>query len=171
MNETGDVQHTEFLDLSGTDPSESFSQALIDQCGTEGPVFVYNAAFEKTRISEMADRFPQHAPALHAINARTMDLLPIARKRYYHPSQHGSWNIKTVLPAICPDLSYHDLEGVQDGCMAVESYQEAITSATTPERKQEIERQLLEYCKLDTYAMVRMWEVFSGKCLSSFANK
>jgi hypothetical protein len=162
MNETGDVRHTEFLDLTGADPSEYFSQALIDQCGTEGPVFVYNAAFEMTRIREMAERFPQHAPALVAINARIVDLLPIARNRYYHPSQHGSWSIKAVLPAICPDLSYSDLEGVQNGGMAVESYKEAIAPATTPGRKEEIEKQLHKYCKLDTLAMVRMWEVFLG---------
>jgi hypothetical protein len=46
--------------------------------------------------------------------------------------------------------------------MAQSAYQEAISPETTPERKQEIERQLLEYCKLDTFAMVRMWEVFAG---------
>jgi hypothetical protein len=32
----------------------------------------------------------------------------------------------------------------------------------TPERKAEIGQQLLAYCKLDTFAMVRMWEVFRG---------
>jgi hypothetical protein len=26
-----------------------------------------------------------------------------------------------------------------------------------------IERQLLNYCKLDTYAMVRIWQVFSKR--------
>ena len=149
LDESGDLHHTEFLDLSGTDPSEAFAKDLVDQCGVEGPVFVYNAAFEMTRIRELAERFPELAPALHAINDRIVDLLPIARNRYYHPSQHGSWSIKAVLPAICPDLSYDTLEGVQDGSMAVESYKEAIAPATAPERKQEIRRQLLESSRLE----------------------
>lgn len=68
---------------------------------------------------------------------------------------------KAVLTALCPDLSYDSLEGVQDGGMAQSAYQEAIAPETTPERKQEIEQQLLEYSKLDTLAMVRMWEAFS----------
>ncbi len=171
LDKTGDIHHNEFLDLSGEDPSEAFTQSLIDQCGSEGPVFVYNAAFEMTRIRELATRFPNHAAALHAINARVVDLLPIARNRYYHPNQHGSWSIKAVLPAICPDLSYDTLEGVQNGGMAVETYKEAITPATTPERNQEIRRQLLEYCKLDTFAMVKLYQFFSGREPSSILNR
>lgn len=162
VNEAGDLQHTGFLDLSGRDPSEAFAEALIEQCGEEGPIFVYNAAFECSRIRELAGRFPLLAPALVEINERIVDLLPIARNRYYHPSQHGSWSIKAVLPAICPDLSYDQLDGVQDGGMAVEAYKEALAPETSPERKGEIEKQLVKYCELDTFAMVRMWEVFKG---------
>ena len=134
--------------------------ALVSACGTDGPVYVYSAAFENRVMRVMADRFPEHAPALHAIIGRVVDLLPIARKRYYHPSQHGSWSIKAVLPALCPDLSYDSLDGVQDGGMAQSAYQEAFAPETSPERIQEIERQLLEYCKLDSLAMVRMLGVF-----------
>jgi hypothetical protein len=46
--------------------------------------------------------------------------------------------------------------------MAVDAFKEAIATGTDPSRKQEIELQLLEYCKLDTFAMVRLWQVFSG---------
>jgi len=91
-----------------------------------------------------------------------VDLYPIARNRYYHPSQHGRWSIKAVLPAAVPELSYEDLDGVQDGNMAGVAFMEAINPSTTPERKLEIENQLVEYCKLDTLAMVRLWEKFSG---------
>ena len=168
IDKPGEIQHSEFLDLSGADPSEPFAQSLIEQCGAEGPVFVYNAAFEMTRIRELATRFPSHSAALHAINDRIVDLLPIARNRYYHPNQHGSWSIKAVLPAICPDLSYDTLEGVQNGGMAVESYKHAIAPNTTPERKQEIRRQLLDYCKLDTFAMILLYQFFTGREPSSF---
>ena len=127
------------------------------------PIFVYNAGFEKTRISELANRFPELAQDLLALNDRVVDLLPIARGYYYHPSQKGSWSIKAVLPALCPDLHYDDLEGVQDGGMAMSAFAEAVAPLTTPARKAEIERQLLDYCKLDTYAMVRLWSAFTGQ--------
>jgi len=158
----GEMEHKEFLDISGNDPGEAFAQALIEYCGTTGPVFVYNAGFENGVIRGLAERFPDLSSGLLAIVDRVVDLLPIARNRYYHPDQHGSWSIKAVLPALCPDLSYDTLDGVKDGMMAQTAYLEAMAPEITPERKAEIGQQLLAYCKLDTFAMVRMWEVFRG---------
>ncbi|MGO4814117.1 DUF2779 domain-containing protein [Cupriavidus sp. 2MCAB6] len=163
LSRTGKLEHRSFLDLSGNDPSLAFAQALVAGCGESGPVFVYNAAFETTRIRELAERFPRLAAPLQAISARVVDLLPIAQQRYYHPSQQGSWSIKKVLPAVAPDLRYDALDGVQDGGMAMSAYQEAIHPGTTRARKDQIERQLLDYCGLDTFAMVRLWQFFAGR--------
>jgi hypothetical protein len=165
LDEAGNLVHDAFLDLTGTNPSATLAQSLIDQCGQEGPVFAYNASFETTRIRELAARFPELANCLNSIIERVVDLLSVAKKRYYHPSQQGSWSIKAVLPALCPELSYTQLDGVKNGNMAVEVFKEAINPATTQERKLEIEHQLLEYCNLDTYAMVRMWSIFRGSNL------
>lgn len=162
---TGKIEHQSFLDLSGGDPSRAFSEALIAACGERGPIFVYNAGFETARINEMAERYPRLARPLRALNERVVDLLPIAREYYYHPSQQGSWSIKAVLPVTCPDLRYDDLDGVQDGGMAMNAFLEALAPQTTARRKAEIEKQLLAYCGLDTYAMVRLWSVFSGQAL------
>jgi hypothetical protein len=162
VSESGQLAHTSFLDLSGSDPSEPFAEALIAACGDAGPVFVYSAAFESTRIAELSSRFAKLAEALLAINQRIVDLLPIARKRYYHPSQCGSWSIKNVLPAVLPEMSYAQLDGVQNGGDAMEAFREALNPATSPERKCEIEKQLLAYCCLDTSALVRLWQLFSG---------
>jgi hypothetical protein len=162
LSDTGQLTEQAFIDLSGNDPSEAFAKALVAACHEPIPIFVYNAGFEKTRIKELAEKFPPLAQALLALISRVVDLLPIAREYYYHPSQQGSWSIKAVLPALCPDLRYEDLEGVQDGGMAMTAFAEALAPQTTPARKAEIERQLLEYCKLDTYAMVRLWGAFTG---------
>ena len=163
LGRTGKLEHQSFLDLSGNDPSKAFAASLIAACGERGPVFVYNAVFEKTCIGQLAARFPQLKRSLLAINERVVDLLPVARERYYHPSQHGSWSIKKVLPAVAPDLSYDALEGVQNGGMTMKTFREALSPATTQARKDEIKRQLLAYCALDTYAMVRLWKFFSGR--------
>jgi hypothetical protein len=166
LSRTGKLEHEAFLDLSGGDPSLPFAKALIGACGERGPIFVYNAAFETARIRELAQRFPRLSEALLALNARVVDLLPVAREHYYHPSQAGSWSIKAVLPALVPELSYGDLDGVQDGGMAMDAFLEALSPEVAPARKQEIERQLLSYCALDTYAMVRLWARFSGSSLA-----
>lgn len=163
LNGSGELAEIPFLDLSGDDPSEAFAHALIAACGREGPVFVYNAGFETARIRELGERFPQLRDDLLAINDRVVDLLPLAREHYYHPSQEGSWSIKKVLPAVVPELRYDALDGVQDGGMAMDAFLEGIHPSTSAERKAEIEQQLLAYCCLDTYAMVRLWQVFAGR--------
>jgi hypothetical protein len=159
---TGELDQCAFLDLSGNDPSEPFAKALIESCGLTGPIYVYSG-FEKTRIRELAERFPQLSDALLAIGERIVDLLPIARDLYYHPSQQGGWGLKLVLPAVVPELRYDALDGVQNGGMAMDAYVEAIHPDTSAERKNQIEQQLLTYCKLDTYATVRLWQVFAGR--------
>ena len=156
----GELSQQQFLDLSGDHPSKSFSEALIRACGQRGPIFVYNATFEKGRLTELADRFPRMKRQLLSIAGRVVDLLPIARAHFYHPDQEGSWSIKSVLPAACPDLSYDVLEGVRDGTMAQEAFLEALAPETPPNRKAELEGELSAYCTLDTYALVRLWERF-----------
>jgi hypothetical protein len=160
IHDDGRMEHHGFLDLSGTDPSQACAADLIRLCGKKGPVFAYNAGFESSVIRQLAERFPEYAGQLSAIVPRIVDLLPIARRHYYHPDQHGSWSIKAVLPALRPELSYDQLDGVQNGGMAQAAYLEAVASETTGERKVRLYQQLHEYCKLDTLAMVRIWQVF-----------
>ena len=111
----------------------------------------------------LAKRFPRLSRPLLAINARLVDLLPIAGEHYYHPDQQGSWSIKNVLPTLAPDLRYDELDGVQDGGMAMTAYREAVHPDTAGARKAQIERELLDYCRRDTEAMVRVWKHFTGR--------
>lgn len=163
VEEDGTIHHEAFLELGGADPSEPLARALVDTCGIEGPVFVYNAGFERRVIRELAGRFPNLSAPLLAIADRIVDLLPVAKAHFYASSQHGSWSLKAVLPAVCPDLSYDTLVGVADGQMAVEVFREAIAPETTPERREAIHRELLAYCHLDTLGLVRLWQVFRGE--------
>ncbi len=162
LAESGQLEERSFLDLSGNNPSVSLAQALISACGEQGPVFVYNAQFESACIRGLAKCYPHLSESRFAINARLVDLLPITRERYYHPSQQGSWSLKKVLPSLVPELSHDALDGVQDGEMAMAAFLEGIHPSTSAERKNQIEHQLLAYCRLDTYAMVRLWQILSG---------
>lgn len=149
------IDHKEFLDISGDSPIPDFVDALIEACGTEGPILVWNQGFEAARTREMAIMFPRKADALLALVERMVDLLPIYRNFYYHPAQMGSWSIKKVLPTVAPELDYSDLE-VSDGGMAQDAWLEAVDPATTPERKKHLRAAMLKYCERDTWAMVRL---------------
>lgn len=162
VGEDGSMAHDYFLELVAGDPSRPLAEKLLAKMGPAGPVFVYNASFERRVIRQLAARFPDLAGPLLAIADRFVDLHPVATAHFYAPSQHGSWSLKAVLPAACPGLSYDDLEGVANGEMAADAYREAIAPVTARNRLAEIETELLEYCRLDTLAMVRLWEKFRG---------
>lgn len=157
----GRMDHAEFLDVSGNDPRRGCAEALVEAIGTDGVVLAYNAGFEKGVIRELADMYPDIRNELMKIHDRTEDLLPITRRAYYHPSQMGSWSIKAVLPALAPDLSYKDLDGVQDGGDAQLAWMLAARAAK--EERNRISSQLLAYCKLDTLGMVKVVEGLTQK--------
>ena len=159
----GRLEHASFLCTDGSDPSAALVESLVAACGTAEPVFVYNAGFERGQLLDLARRIPARREALLGIADRLVDLLPIVRRFYYHPAQAGSWSIKAVLPTVAPDLAHAALDDVTDGGLAMEAYAEAIRPTTSPERKARLERALLAYCRLDTLAMVRLWQVLAGR--------
>ena len=77
----------------------------------------YYEPFEKARIVELADCFPDRADALMDLHGRIVDLLPIVRNHVYDRDFRGSFSLKTVLPALVPELGYDDL-AIQDGGQA-----------------------------------------------------
>jgi hypothetical protein len=162
LGKSGDVREQQFLDLSGNDPSEHFSRALVATCKDRGPIFVYNAAFEIARIKELAERFKTLRKSLLALIPRVFDLRPVAENFYYHPAQRGSWSLKAVLPNIAPAHRYDALDGVQDGGDASNAYLEAISPTTASIRRNQIREQLAEYCRLDTLALLAMFGHFKG---------
>lgn len=161
----GRLNHFEFLDTSGMDPTRDFAEQLIATVGKSGSVIVYNQGFEGRVIKELAARYHDLAPALHAISDRLVDLLPITRDHYYHPDMLGSWSIKSVLRTIAPGLDYSQLEDVQDGGQAQVAYLEAIAYDTPKERRTRLNKALHVYCRRDTEAMVRIVRLLqAGTC-------
>lgn len=153
--DTGETDHAEFLDTSGEPPMRRLAETLIKTLGEAGPIFTYTK-FENDVIRGLAQMYPDLAPPLERLTSRLFDLHPVVRDHYYHPDMLGSWSIKAVLPAIAPDLSYTELEEVQDGMAAGQAYLEILNPLTDKARRVKLTRSLLEYCKLDTLAMVRI---------------
>ena len=124
---------------------------------------VYNATFERGVMMQLAETFDDLAPALRGIASRLCDLLLLAREHYYHPAMMGSWSIKRVLPTIAPDMDYGNLACVQSGDMVEPAYFEMVSSATSAERKLELETALLTYCARDTLGMVSVAGFMAGE--------
>lgn len=163
----GAMEHAEFLDLSGQPPMRNLAEQLIRDLEAEGPVLMYTT-YERDVIAGLAVMFPDLAGALQAIIARLVDLYPVTKSNYYHPDMLGSWSIKAVLPTIAPEMDYSRLEGIQEGTAASAAYLEAIKPSTSLQRKEEIRRDLLKYCKHDTEAMVRLVAFFTATSPGNF---
>lgn len=158
----GSLSHEEFLDATGNDSRRGFAESLINTLGTEGPIIVYNAPFEGSRMKELAEAFPDLAPALLAAVDRLFDLLPLARNHYYHPAMKGSWSIKAVLPTIASELDYSNL-AVSHGGMAQDAYLDLIGTNLSEVDKIELKKALLAYCEQDTLAMVKIGQHFRSR--------
>ncbi|SFR70920.1 protein of unknown function [Pseudobutyrivibrio sp. NOR37] len=158
--ENGPLLHKEFLGVSGEDPRRAIAEALIKDIPKDVCITAYNKAFECTRIKELAATFPDLASHLLNIESHIIDLLvPFQKGYYYNKAMGGSFSIKSVLPAIFPDdpaLNYHNLEEVQNGNDAMTIFPKI---KDMPAEQQEITRHnLLKYCELDTFAMVKVWQ-------------
>ena len=149
-----ELEHYEFLFNEKENPSRSLAEELVSHIGAEGSVVVYYASFEGSRIKEMAESFPDLSEKLISIHQRLWDLqIPFSKKWYCDPGFNGSASIKDVLPVLVPELSYKNLE-IQKGDEAQFQYQELINLPSNSATREKIKKALLEYCKLDTLAMV-----------------
>lgn len=158
----GKLWHKEFLAPAGVDPRYALAKSLVEDIPMNVTVLAYNMSFEKMVIKALADLFPEFYIHLMNIRDHIQDLMaPFINQWYYDAAFNGSYSIKVVLPTLFPDdpeLNYHNLcEDVQNGQMAMEIYA-SLAKMTDKEEIERLRRALLDYCKLDTYAMVRIWE-------------
>ena len=150
-----EVNHLEFLSNPNEDPRKEFVRRLVKDCGSEGDILVYNIGFERSKLVDLIEVFPQYKMELKSIINRLKDLmLPFKNKWYYTPDMRGSYSIKKVLPSLVPELSYNNLD-IKEGGTASDTFLQMVNK--TFEGDEQIKRrQLLEYCKLDTEAMVEI---------------
>ena len=157
-------RHSEYLSHGDDGPPRSVAEHLRDSMsGGIGTVFVWYEAFEKGRNTEMAEMFPDLADFFNEVNAKTYDLMKIfSENLYIHPEFKGKTSIKKVLPVLVPSLSYEEL-GISEGLAATIKWFRAATwtSMSDAERLQ-IFNDLQEYCELDTFAMVEIFNVLAA---------
>ena len=157
----GELKHTAFLAESGKDPRWALAEQLCHDIPLNACITAYNKGFECGRINELAEAFP--ALRYHLLNIRDniVDFLDPFRAGYYYlPEMEGSFSIKKVLPALFPSdpqLDYSNLTGsVHNGGEAMTIFPKIKDMA--PADKQKARQSLLDYCHLDTLAMVKIWQ-------------
>lgn len=171
-------RHKEFLGNGVDDPREDLIKRMINDLGDTGTIIAYHDTYEKGRIKDLIQDFPQYKDKLEPLLDRFVDLENAfhyhpeyqffnkkgervekpkgkALTLVYHPLMGTSCSIKYVGPALSPDradLNYHNLDQVHHGEEAVEAYKK-LKTLSGKERNKLIDN-MLKYCCLDTKSMV-----------------
>jgi predicted RecB family nuclease len=154
------VEHFEFLANDINDPRPAFISTLCDALGDDGSIVVYSHQFELQRLSELAACLPEFAGRIKMIQDRLWDLLPLMRDHVYHPKFGGSFSLKSVLPALVPEMTYEGME-VADGQAAGLAWESLVHNRLDRDEHYRIRKALLDYCGQDTLALVRLTEKMS----------
>jgi Domain of unknown function(DUF2779) len=158
LTSTSPIQHTAYIAPPNQDPRRLLAEQLIHAIPANSCVVTYNAEFEKLTLSQLAHQFPDLEPALTQIHHNIIDLMtPFKEHWIYYKAMNGSYSIKTVLPALLPELSYDNLT-IKDGQGASSAYLQ-LSQTQDPHIQKTVTQALLDYCYLDTYAMVKILEL------------
>jgi predicted RecB family nuclease len=148
-------EHLEFLATDTSDPRPAFISALCDSLGERGSIVVYHQQFESQRLADLASWLPEFSERIEKIQCRLWDLLPIIRNHVYHPAFGGSYSLKSVLPALVPEMTYDGME-VADGQTAGLAWESLLQSGLDQGEYDKIRKALLDYCGQDTLGMIRL---------------
>ena len=153
----GTIYHKQYLARPGYDPRRELAEQLCKDIPLNVCTTAYHMQFEKGRIKELAELFPDLYDHLMNIHKHLKDLEEPFRKGYYYKREFkGLSSIKVVLPGLFPDdpeMDYRNLEGVHNGGDAIAAYR-AMSEMTDQKEIEKKREQLLKYCYKDTYALV-----------------
>jgi hypothetical protein len=81
--------------------------------------------------------------------------IPFKKNWYLHPGLMGRSSIKVVLPTLVPELSYAEME-IAEGQSASLLFGDMYDGKLAGETLKTARQNLLDYCRMDTLAMVRI---------------
>lgn len=152
------LQHFSFLAEQGIDPRKSFIENLLKHTEKPGTILAYDTLMERNVLNALKKDFPQYIQAIDVLLNRMVDMMqPFQERSYYHSAMKNSFSIKNVLHALVPELNYKNLT-ISSGSIAMAAF-EQLQTETDLFKIIQLREDLQEYCKLDTLAMVKIFEI------------
>lgn len=154
----GTYAHRDWLADGPQDPRPELAEALIAATGAVGRVVIYTN-YERRCIGALREAVPTLAEELDDLDGKLIDLKEVVAQHLAHPDFGGSYSIKDVITPLMPDLTYDSL-AVADGMVAsVELARLMLKGDRMTEEERKTKRDELQaYCRMDTWAMVRLLE-------------
>lgn len=168
-----------FLAETLEDERENMVKEIVKRIDpSKGTMLAQNVTFERSRLKELAEVFPEYKDHLLKIVEKSTDLLfgiktnvemykalgfdseRAALINFYDKRQSGSYSIKKTLPVLS-DLTYANLE-VKNGTEALVTY--SLYDTMNEFDLNKAKKALRVYCKQDTWAMVVILESLRKLC-------
>jgi hypothetical protein len=154
----GAPQHHQHLAEGPGDPRPAMAAAVVRAAAGARTVVAYNAPFERRCLDHLAAAVPSRRQALLELAGKLVDLLPIVRDHVYHPGFGGSFSMKVVAPALVPGIDYAELSIGEGGTASNVLEALLLGDGIDADDRGTVRAHLLEYCALDTLAMVKIVE-------------
>ncbi len=188
----GGISHYEYIGNPSKDgyksPEIGLIETLMEQlikadiCWQEGQftVIVYNESFEKSRLKEMAEKYPKYSEFLLKFRDRVVDLYDFfVRGYWYNKDFNGSVSLKTTQPTLIKDpvirswydyLPYNIYDTlnyktgiIQNGQIALNVYQTLLRKMHSygdmGDLHDKLIESLLHYCKIDSWGTVILYDI------------
>ncbi|GAB5355566.1 hypothetical protein AAMO2058_000216500 [Amorphochlora amoebiformis] len=151
------LSHSQYLSDGSHGSLQTLVQKLVEVCDkSDGAVIVYSSS-ESTQIRRLIERYPHLGEGLTRLLERIVDLQKILKNSVVHPEFRGRGSLKVVLPALIPEYQgrYESL-AISDGAQAVLAFEKMLSEETGIDEKDRLGKDLIEYCALDTKALVAL---------------
>jgi hypothetical protein len=158
----GPLREDHFFAEAGKDPRKDFLLAGIEKLGKVKSILAYGAATETGIFTMLAAEFPEYKEAIEDIQSRIVDLsIPYSNFWYFHPKALGSASLKHLYTRYFDDTSFETLP-VNSGATANYAYIELFEEEDLF-RREELKQQLIDYCRTDTLATARLFQLLADK--------
>lgn len=160
------LEHSEHLSEGARDCRRELLEQLLDALGSSGPIVVYSP-YEATQLRKLAELFPEHRARCAEVVSRLLDLEPVVRNGVSHARMRGRSSLKVALPTLAPHVEgAYARDAIGDGGTAAVAFASLSSGELGAEAVERVRRELLEYCALDTRAMVELHRAFVRLALS-----
>lgn len=158
LDKDGNLDHKEYLhDGSNNTVSEEFINSLLKILKSEGSIISYNINFERMILRQLKKAFPVYEETIDGLISRFWDMEIMFKNHFHDPKFQGRSSLKVVLPVLISSMSYEDLDLSKGSEAGI--YWEEMLDCDTEDERNEIKKILLQYCKTDTLAMVKLYEL------------
>lgn len=157
----GELNEVNFFNTKNSDFRKEFFLALIESCGEEGSILLYDQTSLNETIKDLSKSFPELKEKFDSISYRIKDLfIPFKNRWLYEPNQKGKTDLNTLSKIYFPETQLSNLFEMDENLQ--EEYIEFLKDKLEKDKKIRIKK-LQNISKQRIYQMGHMIDLLIKK--------